>query len=404
MKILNNEYFVVEDKLNKEIEKEIIKVEEKQKYFIIPQSKAIDAITGISGNKIKVIKDIVTNKVSFTTEEGVEFLLDKFEKTFFNLPISAHKILITAIKELISINDTNIIYNEDAKINYEVKIPLSKYAKDCGKDIEEHQTNSEKEAIKEINRVKAVIKRFKKQLADDLNTLKKLSNINWTEKVKGKNTDYIGRTFIIGYDVIGGKNGIIKIQFHPQIIRYLLKIPKIQYNKKLLKIDNKSDNAYKIGNKLSANYFRDCNRTMKENPNKYRILKVKTLLKASNLPTEIDVKESKSRSWRYRIKEPFEKILDELYQKEIIEDWKYCGAKGIDLADEEAKFKNFTEWSNTNIFYDMKDKLSDTERIENNNNKHKKRAENKKKFKTMIKKEKAKLIAKKEIEEENKNL
>lgn len=325
----------------------------------IPDSKVMNEVGYLTGTNVKVQTDFYNQRGSLTTEEGVQIVLEEFSKESLRLPISADKILTASLAELIRTNDSESVL-KGKESTYEVNISLQEYALACGKDVIERPKDNPQARAKEKKRVQRQLEKFKNTIKNDLIILKGMS-LDWSEKIKGKPRDFKGRSIVIGYDITGGKSGNIKVQFHPEMVKYIAELPITQYPKQLLSIDGRNDNAYKIGKKLSNNFYMDCNRTQIKNPNKYRILKVKTLLKVTSLPSLEEA--SKSSGWVVRIKEPLEEALDELYRNGTLINWKYSGVKGAELPDYEATtFRSFSEWANTNVFYDMNDEEEDEQR------------------------------------------
>lgn len=374
----------------------LLKNEEKEEHLTVPDSKPINEIGYITGTSIDVEYNNIKKQGKFTTEEGVEIILNELTKKTFRLPISADKILTASLSELIKVNDPIQVLKND-KLVYEINIPLMDYALACGKDVIEHETDTPEAQLKEKNRVKNLLKKLKKDISSDLLTLMKMT-LAWSEKRKGQSKDYKAMSVVIGYEVKGGKSGNIKVRFDPEFIKYIVQTPLNHYPKQLLAIDGRDDNTYKVGKKLSSNYYKDCNRTQKQNPNKYKILKVKTLLKVTTLP---DIEEANKHSgWIVRIKEPLEEILNTLYKTGAIKDWRYSGVKGVQLTDTEADFTSFSKWANTNIYYEMYENEEDQERLEANKEKAQKRAKRAKKKQSITDKKIAELKAERIVNNE----
>jgi hypothetical protein len=245
-------------------------------------------------------------------------------------------------------------------------------------NIEEGATPEEIEKAKRRARKNKSIAR--KELEKDLEILATIP-ISWIEKgTSSEDKQYKDRPYL-NINVIGDRgirNGYVYTNLGRVFSQYAIRLPIGQTSKALMSLDGKKPNAYAVGTKLVDHYFNDNNlRT-----NKAQLLKVKTLLKETALPTIEEVKAHKW-SWINRIKEPFENILDSLggdYKDEklktqrgcgLLEDWKYCHSKGVLLSDEEREslntktsYKDFEDWANLLILFTLKDTPDQTERLE----------------------------------------
>ena len=124
------------------------------------------------------------------------------------------------------------------------------------------------------------------------------------------------------------------MEFGQNFANYLRQLPITQYHRGLLSVDARSETAYRLGLKFTQHFSID-NNQKRGTANR---LKVKTLLAAADLPTLSDLQNETpddSRHWERRIKEPFEKALDELTGK-VLSNWEYVKVKGVQLSDAEA--------------------------------------------------------------------
>ena len=147
--------------------------------------------------------------------------------------------------------------------------------------------------------------------------------------------------------------------FDPVFSEYLLKLPIGQLPVKLLGVDARSYNAYYIGLKLS--FYSSIDNNIYRGTN--QILKVKTLLKCTDLP-DISTVRKQRKSWEERIKEPLEKALDTLYSIGVISDWYYSKSKGVRLTDEEATTFDYESWIETRVHFELANAPDQTERLE----------------------------------------
>ena len=88
-------------------------------------------------------------------------------------------------------------------------------------------------------------------------------------------------------------------------------------------------------------------------------LKVKTLLKSTDLPSVEEVRKGR-KSWRERLQSPFEKSLEKLGDTQVLADWEYYidGEPLITKESDEthtADFKSFEDWLNAVVFFTLKD-------------------------------------------------
>ena len=293
--------------------------------------------------------DRITNTLTITKKEVILFL-DGFNKLSGTLGINTHKLLVAGLASFaeenhIGLTETGIEMMNSPK--YTVSIPESEYALLCGYDVKEHPADTPEEAENEKKRVKMVLDNFRKQAKKDLNVLSH-TRISWTELIKRKPRNF-ENVAIIG--TTGIQNGYIKLTFDSEFINYILQIPVLmQYSTALLSVDNRKSTAYTIGLKISEHYH------MLQNHDKgtESRLKVETLLKCTNLPTIEETKENRQ-NWRTRIKNPLETALEELLQKGVISEWRYCKSKGISLTDEEVQtIPDFETWNRLNIAYTLK--------------------------------------------------
>ena len=317
-------------------------VEQSSKYYPVLHGKAIDAILRMIGSK--PTRNPLNNTGSIERGE-VKLIIKSLDTLTSTLRASTHKLLITAIARFTANNHTG--RGKDRTLaTAKVSIPLKDYALKCGYDVEEHPTDNPEEAEKEALRVKRTLDNARRKVQEDLALLYNAS-ISWKEKVKGKDADFADVRILGGKGI---KAGRINIEFSVSLAEYLILLPLTQFPPALLSLDERNSNAYTIGWKMALHYSHDNNQIR----GTAQLLKVKTMLERTNLPTISEVRTQEG-SWRYRIKEPFEAALDALTACGLLEDWRYSHSKGEEMTDEEAtSFKNYEEWADTLIHFILK--------------------------------------------------
>lgn len=127
------------------------------------------------------------------------------------------------------------------------------------------------------------------------------------------------------------KNNEIKVTFSLELAEILANSFIMQYSEKLLMIDNRNPNAYRLGLYLNQLFSNFSNQRRRRN----NIVSVKSaLVSCVGIPTEEEVRLSNARSLTHRIIVPFEKALDALSEGGVLT-WEYCNAKGNPLTDEQ---------------------------------------------------------------------
>lgn len=324
---------------------------EENSFLPILHGKATDALASMTS---KPVKKNVLNNTGVITSGETKLVVQNFDKLIGTLGVSTHKLLSTAIAVFTDINNTGTKKRE-AKYSG-VSIPLKDYAFKCGNDVYEHTTETPEEAKKEALRAKRALDNSRRKINKDL-TLLYNSSLSWSEKVKGKQGDYMDVRLI---EAKGIKNGNITIVFSQSFAEYLVQLPLSQYPIALLRLDERNSNAYIMGVKMAehSNMYNNIKRETSQ------LLKVKTLMALTDLPS-IDKVRQERRRWEDRIKEPFENSLDALTACGLLEDWYYSHSKGVPLTDEEAtSFSCYEEWSETLVHFNLKDAPDHTERLE----------------------------------------
>ena len=314
-------------------------IEPSSEFLPVLHGKATDAIARMSGSK--PTPNPLNNTASIESGE-VKLIIKSLDTLSGTLGVSTHKLLSTAIAGFTALNHTGTGKDRSLR-EAKVAISLKEYALKCGYDVEEHPTDSPEEAEKEALRAKRALDNVRRKVKKDLELLYNAS-ISWKEKVKGKDADFADIRILGGKGI---KAGYINIEFTVSLAEYLIQLPLSQYPQSLLSLDERNNNAYNIGLKMAEHYSNDNNQIK----GTAQLLKVKTLLEYTNLPTISEVR-TKEKSWEERIKEPFEKALDALTGCGLLEDWRYSHSKGEEMTDEEAtSFKNYEEWADRLVHF-----------------------------------------------------
>jgi len=324
--------------------------------------KLIDAMAGMSS---KEAEPVGKNKLAIKRKNAM-LLIDR---VINNIPavwgINAHKLLCRAFGAFImanpALNQKNI---NTIPINYEVKIPFREHCADMGYDVMPHDGSPA-----EKRRANAVLRKVKQRTYEDLERLRN-ARATWTEALKkgGKSLarmgepDAIDKDFV-NYSFIGSRgivDGFINITIDPKLVSdYLILLPQARYHRKLLKVKTKT--AYLMGLALLDHYIKPSN--VKRGVNNR--MKNKAVLQSTDLPTIEDIEgaidpDTGKRTggkhpghWKPRIKEPYEKALDELYAVGFLFDWGYFGKGGKALTDKEATEGGADTWGETYLFYDI---------------------------------------------------
>lgn len=202
------------------------------------------------------------------------------------------------------------------------------------------------------------MKNFRRKVKQSLETLLS-TTITWTEKIKGKQVSFGGMNYIGKFDMRGDA---LSVEFTRSMSEYLTSLPLIQYPRALYALDDRDSNAFAMGEAMCVHYSQDNNVT-KNTANK---LSVKSLLECTALPTREKVKEQKL-TWEIRVKEPFERSLDRLYQCGVLASWRYCRSGGHEISDEEiynGAIDSYETFLSLIVMYEINDFQSLPERKE----------------------------------------
>lgn len=275
-------------------------------------------------------------------ESGLQIEIEHFADIGKAFGITTHKLLCAG---LVWFTKSNNIGDDSDNIQTTVKIPLREYALLCG-----YNTKVQNEADKE--RAKNLLKFVRKQVAKDLKLLLNSRRFTWVETTQGKKERYDMKV-LTNAEI---KSGCICMTFSQSFAKYLKHRRMTVFPEQLFAIDSRKANAYRIGQALAFHYH-NRNNQRDGNANK---LKVRTLLTYTCLPSIETVRKERNGNWKSRIKEPLEKALTELVNRNILTGWEYRATGATTpLSAEEVKNQTFDEWANNVIYFTFpEDKLS----------------------------------------------
>jgi len=321
-------------------------------YMLMAHGRATDTLAFMNTKNARI--DRITGTATIE-KQGVRAVIENFEALRATLNMSTDKLLSTAISAFTENNDFSHSAGKEPK--REVTISLADYARDLKYDIDEHETSTPEEARREKRRAKTQLDNARKAIKKDLLLLHALK-LHWEERIKGKNADFESVSL---FTRVAIRNGEIKLYLTPELASYLVERNLLSwYPRKLLGLDNRQQTAYNIGVKLFRYYHIDNNQIRGTNDR----ISIPSLLAVTDLPTYEEVQKKDRGHWISRIKEPFERALDTLTQEEILKDWRYTHAKGIDLTEEEAySITRYEDFANLYLRFTPEDKVDDTERI-----------------------------------------
>jgi len=313
--------------------------------------KPTTALATMSSRKAEVNK--ITGGAVIESK-GVKLIMQEFTNIKGTLGINTHKLFNVGITSFTALNNEADAAKKN--IEYKVSIPLEDYCLKCGYDILEHAKATKEEQTKEKRRAANALKDAKKRIRRDLEVLSS-SRLSWEEpnrRFKDKG-DFNNIALIGSYGI---RQGYIYMVFDPLFSEYLVKLPITQYPLALLGVDARNPTAYNIGLKMATHYSMDNNQIK----GTYNLLKVKTLLAATDLPPYEEVVLSR-KGWEERLKEPLENAMDHLTQINFLSDWRYSKSKGETLEDTGADFTDYETWADTLVQYDIANAPNHNDRI-----------------------------------------
>lgn len=271
-------------------------------------------------------------------ETGVSIEIERFADIGKAFGITTHKLLCAG---LVWFTKSNNIGDDRENIQATVKIPLKDYAILCG------HTNTIAQAETDSKRANGALKEIRKQVAKDLKLLLS-SHLVWVETTKGKKEQY-DMKILTNAEI---KSGCICMMFSQSFAKYLKHRRMTVFPEQLFAIDSRKANAYRIGQALAFQYY-NRNNQREGNANK---MKIKTLLTYTCLPTIDIVKTERRGTWKKLIKEPLEKALAELMNRNILTSWEYrATGRTTSLSAEEIQNQTFEIWSDNLIYFTLSD-------------------------------------------------
>ena len=214
-----------------------------------------------------------------------------------------------------------------------IVFPLRQFAIECGKDIQLIRATRPKERIKSEND----LDHFQRVVKADLALLQNI-RLTWTENIDGKERKF-DHIRIIEKSKVSLKGDYITITFAPEFVEYLEMSQMRIYPTKLLQIENRAYNAYKIARMFTIPPY-DSERGYVSN-----IVGVRDLLNITSL-YGIDERRNVKNSWLSRIIPPFEDSLNVIKKLGIIESWDYVDTDKTSL----------DKWAQGKIKYTLENK------------------------------------------------
>lgn len=297
--------------------------------------------------KLDAIKNAVIRK------HGRDIFIEKYGELRQSLSINTDKLLDRAISGFTKQNHTG----NTRTIDPIVVVPIRDYAKQLNYDIEVHETSTPEEAKKEKQRATYQLKNAKKAIKKDGEILYNTSiDLDLADgEILSKRRLFEGVDFDRDFVVF-----TFSLTFASYLAEQhtLTELPVC-----LRKIPANHPTSYYIGKKIAHQTFIYRNQLRGTDG----ILQVKTLLSVSNLATYEEVQKKDRGHWEKRIKEPFEKALEELVAIGLLESWEYTHSKGRALTEKEAySINNYHDFEELYISYKVKDKPYQEDLIEAN--------------------------------------
>jgi hypothetical protein len=300
-----------------------------ENYLPMYQGPGVNRLMKVSTRKTPPSKILLTEE-SKLVSEGITVFFDKTD----SLPLSARKLLDILIIKFTAQNSQNGSQPPDLLI----RIPLEEYMKLCGVPLTESSRDKARARVEE-----------------DLDDLYGIS-MQWSEEKNNKIKDFDKMRLCYRVGVIHG-NIVAKIT--PEFGEYLLDCGIMLYSPALLKLSNRNPHAYLLGRKLLLHNSID-NNQLKGTAD---ILSVKKLSKVlSELPTYDEVMRT-DRAFGRRIREPFEKAMNDLLTGGVLERWEYCNSKRANLTEEQLNDFSYYEFERRYISFRLLNTPDHTPRL-----------------------------------------
>lgn len=257
-----------------------------------------------------------------------------------------------------------------------VRIPLIAYGAANGLRLIPEKKDTEEEQEAERRRVAERQKEFRKTILRDLNSIGMLrfsgseTKKNRTKVNAKKNADTMGKetdqndkeedqsettdfSFSDQKLITSGtiKNGTIVVELNPEMARYIVHCPLMQFPPILLKNDNRKPNAFTLGVKISLHYSNRKNQGSGTN----NTLSVKSLLTcAPEIPTYEQSTAKNQRNWKQKIMEPLESALNENVRIGYLTSWTYRDPSAkTTYSTEMVKFFSWEQYRRLMIDYEI---------------------------------------------------
>lgn len=321
-----------------------------ENYYKVPYGRGTNGIAEVAGHKTSLNVHTGFNEIyaegsgfRFTVKEGYEGIIK-------SMPLEVSKLCCFTGNLLVAQNPKP--KNNEAKVKQlQVEINLDDYLRACGKDVDPKLTGLKEADDREKARVKQVRSRGRASVKNALETLMN-GRFEWKETIKGKVYSEGAANIVSRYEIFRG--GHIVIEFPQWWVKRLIMYPLTYAPVGLLRLTESEidTDVYRMGFKITRQAH---NNTTVANGTNDR-LKVKTLLKVTNIPTIEEVRQ-KRKSWRDRIFEPFDKRMYRMQELGIVTDWCYGYSNGELLDDWEIMNidEDYETWSNLLIYYTLPD-------------------------------------------------
>lgn len=175
---------------------------------------------------------------------------------------------------------------------------------------------------------KTARQRLRKKVAEALEILLN-THMTW---VNEKKRDILRANILGSYVELDESKKYIQVNFTPEYAYYVKNAYVGPLDTRLLKLDSRNPNLYKIGRKLNEHYFMPANREH----GTYDRLSVQSLLNAApDIPTFEEVRDKYNHRFRELIITPLEKCLEALVDAGVISEWTWWKADNTPLTDAE---------------------------------------------------------------------
>lgn len=324
-------------------------------YYGGPITNTMAAVTtkGIMPNKagdIVVSKEVGRSKYTYTlTADGAQGVIS-------GLNPSSQKLFVE-LQEQFSMQN-HYRPNGDRKLNTLVHMSLKDFARMRGENIDEEPKDVMEDVIKERQRAKDVLDNFRKKTKRDLDTIYRLS-VEGEEPGKNKKQqpDFFKMRLV---DSVGIRKGEIVVNFTLPFASYLVNSYVIKAPRSIHKLPDKNPNCLAIALKLSSHSSNDNNKIKKTD----NIISVKSLLEAAPQIQSYDqLLASGNRNWKRCIREPLEAALELNVDFDVINEWYYCGSKGVRISDAALEATSYHDYEGLYVAFKMKNPPDDSERL-----------------------------------------